>query len=216
MTTIGGCAAFQGTGLVTPTPSTPGSTAPVRVDVDACVAEKGSVLAMDVTGATGQEVQLVGLLVARPSATGTGNVVDLFRGNVSVATPLGTTAPEGAGTPAATTGQVGTIPWGLSGEFVAEAQVQQNAGTGSLTVLFVRPGDPATANPTTTPGGSTASATSSGTTSPASGTTPGAPRAAASTQTVSPSANRVVERLAAVRPARERREGAPQRDRIAA
>ncbi|MHB1554888.1 MAG: RNA polymerase sigma factor, partial [Acidimicrobiales bacterium] len=145
---VEGSPAFGGTALVK---ATSGSTAPVRVKVGTCLAEGGSILAVDMTGTTGDAVQLVGSLVAQPFAMTTGSDAYLFRGNVVQV--AGTARPGGA------------LPWALPQGFVAEVQVQQLAKTGSLTVVFLHaqdegPGSSATPGVAgTTPSTRTASPT---------------------------------------------------------
>jgi subtilase-type serine protease len=152
--TVSGSPAFGGTALVK---ATSGSTAPVNVKVGTCLAAGGSILAVDLTGSTGDEVQLVGSLVAQPVSAATGSDTYLFRGNV---TQVGGTSVLGAG-----------LPWGLPQGFVAEVQVQTTAKTGALTVVFVQPENqtgpsaatPGTSTSATTAGGATSTATSTAT-----------------------------------------------------
>ena len=157
---VEGSPAFGGTALVK---ATSGSTAPVRVKVGTCLAEGGSILAVDMTGTTGDAVQLVGSLVAQPFAMTTGSDAYLFRGNVVQV--AGTARPGGA------------LPWALPQGFVAEVQVQQLAKTGSLTVVFLHaqdegPGSSATPGVAgTTPSTRTASPT--GAAAPTTGTPTG-------------------------------------------
>ena len=143
LATVSGSPAFGGTAFVK---GTSGSTRPVRVKVGTCLAEGGSILAVDMTGTTGDAVQLVGSLVAQPFAMTTGSDAYLFRGSV--------TQLAGNATPG------GRLPWGLPGGFVAEVQVQQKPRTGSLTVVFLHPqgGVPPSS---VTPGSSGASGTTS-------------------------------------------------------
>ena len=164
LATGGGAPAFGGTALVK---ATSGSTAPVRVKVGTCLAEGGSILAVDMTGTTGDAVQLVGSLVAQPFAMTTGSDAYLFRGNVVQV--AGAARPGGA------------LPWGLPQGFVAEVQVRQVAKTGSLTVVFLHAQGEASGD-SATPG---AAGTTRGTT-PATGTAAVDP---AVSPTASPSAS---------------------------
>ncbi|MDA8310565.1 MAG: sigma-70 family RNA polymerase sigma factor [Actinomycetota bacterium] len=163
LATATGSPAFSGTALVKPTS---GSTAPVHVRVGTCLAQGGSVLAVDLTGTTGAEVQLVGSLVAQPFRTSTGADGYLFRGNV---TQLAGTALPG-----------GRLPWGLPQDFVAEVQVQQ-AKTGSLTVVFLQNSSSASAQTASAPTSSAATTSIAG--APSSPTAAGTAPATASTAT---------------------------------
>lgn len=143
VTTGPGSPSFGGTGLLK---EISGTSAPVRVWLGTCLAEGGSILAVDMTGSTADEVQLVGSLVAQPSAMQTGSDVYLFRGTV--------TQIAGA------SGADGALPWGLPGGFVAEMQVQPKAETASLTTVFLQTEHqplPASASPSAPGGGTGAS-----------------------------------------------------------
>ncbi len=169
LATVGGSPAFGGTALVK---ATSGSTAPVRVKVGTCLAEGGSILAVDMTGTTGDAVQLVGSLVAQPFAMTTGSDAYLFRGNVLQV--AGTSRPGGA------------LPWGLPPGFVAEVQVQQVAKTGSLTVVFLHAQDEAPGD-SATPGsaGTTPSTPSTGAAAADAAASPTASRGSGTSQSVS-------------------------------
>jgi RNA polymerase sigma-70 factor (ECF subfamily) len=160
LATVGGSPSFAGTALVK---ATSGSAAPVRVKVGTCLADGGSILAVDMTGTTGDAVQLVGSLVAQPFAMTTGSDAYLFRGNVVQV--AGTARPGGA------------LPWGLPPGFVAEVQVQQLAKTGSLTVVFLHAeseGPGSSATPGSAPAApSTPTASPTGTAPPPAGATNG-------------------------------------------
>lgn len=123
-----GSPAFSGTALVKPT-SAP--AAPVHLKVGTCLAVGGSILAVDMSGATGNEVQLVGSLVSKPFSTATGSDAYLFRG--SVAQLAGTMGPGNA------------LPWGLAQAFIAEVTVNQATGKATLAVVFLNPQDPVSA-----------------------------------------------------------------------
>lgn len=123
VSTASGSPAFAGSGTMKG--SSANTTAPVRVRVGTCLAQGGSILAVDLTGSTGDQVQLVGSLVAKPFSTTTGSDAYLFRGNVMQIE--GTPAPGGR------------LPWGLASGFVAEVQFQPDAKMGSLTVVFLHP-----------------------------------------------------------------------------
>ena len=173
LTTATGSPAFAGTALVKPTG---GTTAPVHVKVGTCLANGGSILAVDMTGTTGDEVQLVGALVAKPFVAATGADTYLFRGNVTQL--AGTAAPGGA------------LPWGLPQGFVGEVQVQKEAKTGSLTVVFLHQSAPTPSSSTaaSAPGapGSTSDAPTTTSTSNAGTATSGTGGAAASSAQTSP------------------------------
>lgn len=131
---------------------TSGSSAPIHIKVGTCLAEGGSILAVDMSGTTGDEVQLVGSLVAQPFTAGTGADAYLFRGE---ATQLaGAAEPDGR------------LPWGLPQGFVAEVQVEQTANTGSLTVVFLQTESQSGAHPgaqsTSAPGASGSETSSAG------------------------------------------------------
>jgi RNA polymerase sigma factor (sigma-70 family) len=150
---VGGSPSFAGTALVK---ATTGSTSPVHVKVGTCLADGGSILAVDLTGSTGDEVQLVGALVAQPFATSTGADAYLFRGNVTQL--AGTEGPGGA------------LPWSLPKSFVAEVQVQSKANTGSLTVVFLQsPSGTPTATVPAVPPPSPGTATATSASTPTSG-----------------------------------------------
>ncbi|HVC14156.1 MAG TPA: sigma-70 family RNA polymerase sigma factor [Acidimicrobiales bacterium] len=166
LASVAGSPAFAGTGLLE---LAAGSSAATHLKVGTCLAEGGSVLAVDLTGTTGIGVQLVGSLVAQPFVTATGADAYLFRGNVTQLS-----GPAGPG---------GQLPWGLPSGFVAEVQIQQSAKTGSLGVIFLKPPSPtpagaatASSSATTATGGtvpSTADATGTQAASTAgAGTTP--------------------------------------------
>ncbi|HTX62375.1 MAG TPA: hypothetical protein VMD28_01965, partial [Acidimicrobiales bacterium] len=150
LTATGGFPAFGGTAAVK---LDSGSTKPVDVKVGTCLAEGGSILAVDVTGSTGNEVQLVGSLVAQPYSAATGRETYLFRGNL-------TRVP-------ATEGLESALPWGLPSGFVAEVQVQQETESASLAVVFMQPDSGATGGRIT---GSGSTGALSGT--PSAGSTP--------------------------------------------
>ena len=169
LTTHTGSPAFGGTAVVK---ATVGSTAPVHVKVGTCLAEGGSLLAVDMTGTTGAEVQLVGSLVSAPlsvtptASSPSSDVAYLFRGNV---TQIAGTAGPGGG-----------LPWGLPTSFVAEVQVQQPSETGTLTVVFLQPMNQVGVNEVTIgtaapPAGSTPGTTTGSTTGTGTGSTAGTP-----------------------------------------
>lgn len=164
-TTTGGGPAFQAIGSMS---AIAGSVAPVQVKVGTCLAAGGSILAVDMTGTTGTEVQLVGSLVSSPgtSASTKGAVNYLFRGQ----------ATQIAGTVLTN----GRLPWNLWPSFVAEVQVQPGSKA-SLEVVFLQTITDTTAatktapssqgtGPTTSGSARTRPSTHSGTTS--SSTTP--------------------------------------------
>jgi len=132
LSTADGSPAFAGTGMLS---TTSGSSSPAHVKVGTCLADGGSILAVDLTGTTGTEVQLVGSLVADPFPTATGAGAYLFRGSVTLVS--GTTPVSGS------------LPWGLPPDFVAEVQVQSAAHTGSLTVVFLEPESQGSLDPVT-------------------------------------------------------------------
>jgi RNA polymerase sigma-70 factor (ECF subfamily) len=139
--------AFQASGTMSDMGTSP---VPVSVTAGTCLAEGGSILAVDLTGSTGAEVQLVGSLVSSPVATGSstaGSVSYLFRG---LATQVAGAALPG-----------GRLPWNASSSFVAELQVQA-AGTATLDVVFVETRSP-TATVTTPASTSPTSPVSTGT-----------------------------------------------------
>lgn len=158
--------AFAGTGTLTAGGGLPSADG---IDVGTCLEAGGSLLAVDMKGPTGVEVQLVGSLVAAPTvstgATGTatgGDVVYVFRGSATqVAGPVGAD---------------GVLPWHLQPNFVAEVVVQPSSRTASLTVVFLRP------TPTSTSTSATPAQAPSGTTSNGSG-------AASTPTTAAPSAS---------------------------
>ncbi|MGH9918221.1 MAG: hypothetical protein ACRD6W_05035, partial [Nitrososphaerales archaeon] len=131
LATASGSPSFAGTASVK---STTKSTTPVHVKAGTCMAEGDSVLAVDMSGSTGDVVQLVGSLVAQPTSATTGDTY-LFRGNVT----------QTAGTAAAQDG----LPWGLPSAFVAQVQVQSRTSTAALTVVFMRPENGVAVDPTT-------------------------------------------------------------------
>lgn len=174
--------AFQANGTMSDMGTSP---MPVSVTAGTCLAEGGSILAVDLTGTTGAEVQLVGSLVSSPVATGsgsTGSVNYLFRG---LATQIAGAALPG-----------GRMPWNVSSSFVAELQVQA-AGTASLDVVFVATRSPAatvtapvstspaspasTGTSPTTPGRSGTGSTSGTTSTTLASTEPGTPSSSDST-----------------------------------
>lgn len=137
--------AFQATGSMSPMS---GSAAPVNVKVGTCLAAGGSILAVDMTGTTGAEVQLVGSLVSDPSTAATGSgargAIDfLFRGQV---TQIAGKVLTG-----------GRLPWDLTSSFVAEVQ-EEPGDTASIQVVFLQ-----------TIGATTSASASSGSSSGASG-----------------------------------------------
>lgn len=163
--TLGGTASapgLQAPASVSATANSPGTR--VAVTAGTCLAAGGSLLAVDVADATGNEVQLVGSLVGEPQVLSTGSggpgasttTTYLFRGSV---TQIGGVFTEN-----------GPLPWGVSGSFVAEVQVVQPTGTADLTVAFVEP-TPATTTPATGSGGAVSSTSIDPATAPsASGT----------------------------------------------
>lgn len=112
-------------------------TSPLQVAVGACLATTGSMLAVDLTGSAGTEVQLVGSLLSasptNPSTPSAGSTY-LFSGTVN---------------PYAGISVDGSLPWGLPDQFVAELQVLEPANTAELTVAFMLPAG-ATLAPSTT------------------------------------------------------------------
>jgi RNA polymerase sigma-70 factor, ECF subfamily len=173
--------AFSSTGSV----SAPGgSAAPVQVKVGTCLAAGGSILAVDMTGTTGAEVQLVGSLVSAPvvvsstAKSGKEAVDYLFRGQV--------TQIAGPALPG------GRLPWNLPQSFVAEVQVQPT-DTASLEVVFLQTiatATPAAATTTTTATSGTTTDQNSGIshgTAPVTATSGSATSASPSTSTSSTS-----------------------------
>lgn len=170
--------AFDSTGSVS---SPGGSAAPVQVKVGTCLAAGGSILAVDMTGTTGAEVQLVGSLVSAPvvisssGTTGKEAVDYLFRGQV--------TQVAGPALPG------GRLPWNLPSSFVAEVQVQPT-DTASLEVVFLQTIATATSSTSTTATSGTAIGQDSGVshgTAPVTPTSHAATPASSSTETSSTS-----------------------------
>lgn len=129
---------------------------PVQVDAGTCLGQGGSLLAVDLTGAGGDEVELTGSLVAEPTVSAPGG------GTPVVGQPTDTTYLfRGTVQQVAGVFQEGTLPWGLPPTFVAELQVDEPAGTDELTVAFVVPTSTGTTSPapTGTAGGSTTDGT---------------------------------------------------------
>jgi hypothetical protein len=128
-------------------------TGPLQVAVGACLATTGSTLAVDLTGAAGTEVQLVGsLLSATPTdaSTPSAGATYLFAGAVN---------------PYAGISVDGSLPWGLPDQFVAELQVAEPANTAELTVAFMLPdGGTINSDPTVGGGAGGATATTGGST----------------------------------------------------
>ncbi len=133
--------AFGGTAVFK---SGSGSSRPVDVRVGTCLEEGGSILAVDVTGSTGNAVQLVGSLVAQPTASAIGLDTYLFRGEITRIA-----GDQGDG-----------LPWGLPSGFVAEVQVQGSDKTASLSVVFMQSENQVTVDHATS--GSTSGSTAQG------------------------------------------------------
>ncbi len=156
VSTESGSPAFAGGGVMQG--NSANGTAPVQVRVGTCLADGGSILAVDMTGSTGDQVQLVGSLVAKPFVTTTGTDAYLFRGNVTQL--QGTVAPGGG------------LPWGLPSGFVAEVKIQPKATAGTLTVVFLQPQTQAAGGAGATSAGSTAPAPVASGTDPTGTATP--------------------------------------------
>lgn len=162
----GGGPGFQTTGSMSQMGS---STTPVHVKVGTCLAAAGSILALDMTGTTGNEVQLVGSLVSQPATSATGSLPKgtadyLFRGHVTQL--AGTSLPGGR------------LPWNLSSGFVAELQVQPG-NVASVDVVFIK--TVVGAEPTPSQTSSSTTSTTARTTGPSTTTTAGGSPSATST-----------------------------------
>jgi len=145
--------AFGGAGSITMGAGDVGT--PVNFTVGTCLAQSGSILAVDLTGADGTEVQLIGSLVAVPKATSPTGSSDPAAGTSADTTYLF----RGSATQIGGDFLEGQLPWHLTPDFVAELQISQPANTAELTVDFVQ-------SATTT--GNTAPATSGQTGGPTS------------------------------------------------